>query len=74
MTRNTLYIRPYDIVITAGSGCVTITGAENANIEIYTVDGKKVAGTVGQNITTINLANGFYIVKAGNKTAKVTIK
>lgn len=63
-----------DIVITAGSGCVTITGAENADIEIYTVDGKKVAGTVGQNITTINLANGFYIVKAGNKTGKVTIK
>lgn len=42
-------------------------------VEVVAADGKVVASLTGTAYTSIPLAPGFYIVKAGDKVAKVAI-
>lgn len=61
--------------IFAGKGCVCIRGFENKNVAIYTVDGKAVASfRLDSPETTVELESGIYIVKAGNRTAKLYVR
>ena len=46
----------------------------NGNVFVYTVDGRLVANSFVEGNSVINLANGLYIVKAGNKAVKVVVK
>ena len=62
-------------VIIAKEGAVEVTLPENADIEVYAVDGRlvnKTAGISGTNMIT--LESGLYIVRAGSKKAKVIVR
>ncbi len=61
------------ISITAAAGKAIVTGAEGMAVEVVAADGKVVASLTGGAYTSIPLAPGFYIVKAGDKVAKVAI-
>lgn len=51
---------------------ISIIGAENQNIEIYSIDGKKVLDKIYQNddIDISSLPQGLYIIKIGNQSLK----
>ena len=61
--------------ITGTDGAVIIKGHAGDNIEISTVDGRTAASlTNADEVKTISLTPGIYIVRAGSKTAKVLVK
>lgn len=62
------------VTILTGMGKIVVAGAEGSDILIASADGKTVFNGVGSAVTTINVASGFYIVKAGKHTAKVMVK
>ena len=62
---------PDSVAIAAGAGAVIIYG--DASYLVYTPDGKTVGSGVACGSKKINLAAGMYIVKAGNKVAKVVV-
>lgn len=51
---------------------INIIGVENQNIEIYSIDGKKILGTFyqGDDIDISSLPQGLYIIKVGNQSLK----
>ncbi|MDE6448463.1 MAG: T9SS type A sorting domain-containing protein [Muribaculaceae bacterium] len=60
-----------DMEIIISSGCVSVIGGEG--IEIYGIDGRKVAASATSVVGIDNLAKGVYIVKAGGKTKKFVV-
>lgn len=62
------------VTITGATGCAVVCGADGLDIEVFAADGRKVASTTGTVRTTVALAGGFYIVKAGDTVAKITVK
>jgi len=64
-----------DVKIQFFDGAVNILGAKNATTSIYSIDGKLVyQGKVADDSTRISLARGTYIVRVGNKAAKISVK
>ena len=64
-----------DVKIQFFDGAVNILGAKNATTAIYSIDGKLVyQGKVADDSTRISLARGTYIVRVGNKAAKISVK
>lgn len=61
------------IVIKALDDCVIIIGAENQTIAVTNPDGVVVVTVVGNEVTTIPLAKGLYIVSAANTVSKIII-
>ena len=60
-----------DVNVSVENGNVVIGGAENANVEVYNVNGQCV---YSGNATTIPVtAKGLYIVKVNNKSFKVIL-
>ena len=59
--------------VSAASGKISVAGY-NGNVEVFTIDGRMVANTACQGFADINVANGLYIVRTGNKTTKVVVK
>ena len=54
---------------------IEVNVAEAGLVSVYNAAGQLVANvTVAEGATTINVAGGFYIVKAGNNVAKVLVK
>lgn len=54
---------------------IEVNVAEAGLVSVYNVAGQLVANVnVAEGATTINVAAGFYIVKAGNNVAKVLVK
>ena len=62
------------VTVTGGVGCAVVCGADGLDIEVFAADGSMVAAATGTARTTVSLACGFYIVKAGNTVAKITVK
>jgi len=62
------------IGIQAGNGCIVVTGAFGCGIEVYTIDGIRIFSGIGTDCTNINVAGGAYIVKAGDRVAKVIVR
>lgn len=58
-------------VIYGMAGVIRVANCEGA-VDVYSLDGSKVAGAYGD--STINVAPGMYVVRAGGKTAKVLVK
>ncbi|MDE6301892.1 MAG: hypothetical protein K2M19_09280 [Muribaculaceae bacterium] len=56
--------------VTATDGVITVAGADGA-VAIYTTDGRCVANAEGD--TSVALAPGLYIVRAGSTTVKVRL-
>ena len=54
---------------------IEVNVAEAGLVSVYNAAGQLVANVnVAEGATTINVAGGFYIVKAGNNVAKVLVK
>lgn len=60
--------------IYAVEGAIVVAGAQGSGISVYTVDGALYKSTEGLFSNVIPAAPGIYIVKAGNKVAKVVVK
>ena len=64
-----------DVKIQFYDGAINILGAKNATTAIYTIDGKLVyQAKIADDSTRISLARGTYIVRVGNKAAKISVK
>lgn len=64
-----------DATINAANGMINVIANENATVEVYALNGAKVASVralAGQ-LTTINAAKGMYVVKVGNQAKKVVL-
>lgn len=61
-------------VINTIAGGVVVAVSEPATAAVYTVSGQLVANQAVESTATINLANGFYIVKVGNTVKKVIVR
>jgi hypothetical protein len=62
------------ITISTRKGSVVVSGADGQNITIYLTDGRIATSVIGDDVTSIDLATGIYVVKVGNKVAKVVIR
>lgn len=63
------------VTIEAANGTITVTGAEGKTLTISAVDGKNVFTTdAAKATTTVAVAQGVYVVKAGDTVAKVIVK
>lgn len=59
--------------IVGTAGAIEVANC-NGRVAVYTVDGRKVVDQHVNGQTTVNIANGLYIVRAGNTSAKVIVK
>lgn len=55
-------------------GGVMVSGYNGQNVEVYSIDGKRVASMKCADITVVNLEAGIYVVKVANDTRKVIVK
>ena len=60
--------------IVAGKGFIQINGFAGEKVMITTADGKVVANGNADDINTVAVPAGVYVVKAGKKVAKVVVK
>ena len=64
-----------DVKIQFLDGAISVLGAQNSTVAIYSIDGKLVyQGKVAEDSSRIPLGRGTYIVRVGNKAAKVSVK
>ena len=64
-----------DVKIQFLDGAISVLGAQNSTVAVYSIDGKLVyQGKVADDSTRISLARGTYIVRVGNKAAKISVK
>lgn len=62
------------IVIAVDGLDIVVKGAEGEEISVYTLEGQTVAHTQGSAMVRIRVDQGFYLVSAGDKTAKVIVR
>nr|MDE6498794.1 choice-of-anchor J domain-containing protein [Muribaculaceae bacterium] len=62
------------IAITAGKGTITVTGAEGKLLTVAAADGKLYFNGAAAARQTVAAPAGIYVVKAGQKIAKVAVK
>lgn len=60
--------------IFGSKGCVVVRGFEGEAVEVFSIDGKRVAQAVADSETSIDLPSGIYVVKAGKRTAKISVR
>lgn len=58
--------------ITTAPGTIIVTGAEDATVAVYGVDGKQLYNAAGN--ARVAVLPGVYVVKAADKVAKVLVK
>lgn len=61
-----------NLAITTENGAIVVTGAEGALVTVVAVDGKTLYNAVGD--ARVEVLPGVYVVKAGEKVAKVLVK
>ena len=61
-------------LITTQPGAILVRGAEGKQIDVYTLDGRRVATAKGSQLTTIPVSAGVYAVKVDNQTVNLTVK
>ena len=62
-----------DARVRTGHGAILISGISGRNVEVYSIDGRKVYGTSGVDNAAVPATSGAYIVKIGNKAVKVLV-
>lgn len=62
------------IAISADGNVITVNCAAGCTVDIYTVDGRLAASAQAAPAATFTLAQGLYIMKAGDRTAKCLVK
>lgn len=63
-----------DISVRGGDGVIIISNAAGKDIDIYTIDGRRIFGDKGTDFLMLNVERGVYAVKAGAVTQKVIVK
>ena len=63
-----------DGIITSGQGYIRLSGFDGESFVISAPDGKVMASGKAQSVTTVKVSAGIYVVKVGNKVAKVIVK
>lgn len=63
---------PDNIAINAADGAVSVSAPEGTPVEVYGIDGSRVAAACGT--TRIAAAQGLYVVRAGSRVAKVNVR
>lgn len=58
----------------AGNGCIIVKNAIGQNVEVFTLNGQKVAGSVAGETATYQVAKGVYVVMVSNKPYKLIVK
>lgn len=62
-------------VITGETGQICVSGANGCDVDVYSVDGRKIASRHNlDGDCNISIQRGIYIVRAGTKTVKVAVK
>lgn len=67
-------MRATRLQVSAGTGLITVRGADGLDISVFTPDGLRVARTAGSSVTDIRVQPGMYIVRAGTHTFKITVR
>lgn len=62
------------ISIIAGDNKIVIRGAEGKNVTVTDINGMLITDRIAENVTTINVNNGVYIISTEGKTYKVVVK
>ena len=63
------------IAIIAGNSSISVSNAEGENVTIASIDGKVVYSTASAPADlNVEVAGGYYIVKAADKTAKILVR
>jgi hypothetical protein len=62
------------VKVLGGKGQITVIGAENTEIELFTTDGRLQGSYTGALTKKIPASAGIYIVKVGNTVAKAYVK
>lgn len=63
------------LVVYAGNQEIVISGVENQNVQVYTIDGKQIYNrTIVSGEERIPAHNGVYIVKIGEKNVKLIVR
>ena len=62
------------IAVTGGQGEITVEGAEAMQIAVVAADGRLHAAVTGAQRTVIPAAAGIYVVIAGDRAVKVSVK
>ena len=63
-----------EVKVRVTSNGITVEGAENETVNVYTINGQKVASSKIRTNAIISLAkNAIYMVQVGNKTTKVIL-
>lgn len=63
-----------DVKVMAGNGCIIVKNAIGQNVEVFTLNGQKVAGSVAGETATYQVAKGVYVVMVSNKPYKLIVK
>lgn len=59
--------------VTAGEGVIRVSGFAGV-VDVYTADGRKVASVTANGEAQVAVAAGIYVVRAGDRAAKVIVK
>jgi regulation of enolase protein 1 (concanavalin A-like superfamily) len=62
-----------DAIVKVNGNCITLVGAENSSVAIYSTNGALVEKIDAYNGEEITLDKGVYIVRVGGKTVKVKL-
>ena len=60
--------------ITGGRGFITINGAGNAHVDVYTLNGSRIYSGLANEISNIHTASGLYLVKVNGKSYRVVVR
>ena len=60
--------------IFAAPGCINVTGAYDTDIAVYSIDGRLISLTAATGHDCIAATTGTYIVKVGQKVAKISVR
>ncbi len=63
-----------NISISAANSAIVVRGAEGQQIVVNAVDGRTIFAGAGSATTRVAVVPGVYVVKAGNKVAKVAVR
>ena len=72
-TTNIIAVDDVEVTIKVYGNSITVTGADNSNVSVYSTAGTLVKGISHYSGEVITLDNGIYIVRTKNKTIKVKI-
>ena len=62
------------VAIAAADKAIVVSGAAGLEITVSAIDGKTVFEGQGKDVTTITVAQGVYVVKAGKTVAKIIVR